>query len=281
LTPGPKPLAQFLTLRRSAHSAEPRRARPRRVGLHPSRRAFGARLRMRLWDCREWLCANLGERNRSRGPANLCRGQAPFVPFSLTLVSAYATFVTESNLVLKGRWPVIPDGRGECGARERGFITSAPGLLRASACRHYDRYARCIAGLGQAGAGNARGDARGLRLQVEAGLPDRTLRPSRRKPGLEPSLWDESLTGENRSGTPAGERARKRRAAQAAFPWRAPHAACVRACTICVCLRFTSLSFFLSFFPSVAQAERSQTREQSLKPKDRSRISLRSSGLRI
>jgi hypothetical protein len=43
------------------------------------------------------------------------------------------------------------------------------------------------------------------------------------------SPGDESPFGENRGGTPAGERARKRRAAQAAFPWCAPHAACVRA----------------------------------------------------
>jgi hypothetical protein len=37
------------------------------------------------------------------------------------------------------------------------------------------------------------------------------------KPGPTLSLRDESPAGENRGGTPAGERARKRRAAQAAF----------------------------------------------------------------
>ena len=49
------------------------------------------------------------------------------------------------------------------------------------------------------------------------------------KPGPTLSPGDESPFGENRGGTPAGERARKRRAAQAASPWRVPHAACVRA----------------------------------------------------
>jgi hypothetical protein len=62
------------------------------------------------------------------------------------------------------------------------------------------------------------------------------------------SPGDESPFGENRGGTPAGERARKRRAAQAAFPWCAPHAACVRASNPCVCRR--SASFFLFLFRS-------------------------------
>jgi len=68
------------------------------------------------------------------------------------------------------------------------------------------------------------------------------------KPGPMLSPGDESPFGENRGGTPAGERARKRRAAQAAFPWCAPHAACVRA-------RHNAsagvpLPFIFSFLPS-------------------------------
>ena len=42
---------------------------------------------------------------------------------------------------------------------------------------------------------------------------------------------DYTPLGKSRGGTPAGERARKRRAAQAAFPWRDPRAACVRGLT--------------------------------------------------
>ena len=45
----------------------------------------------------------------------------------------------------------------------------------------------------------------------------RSFRAVLGKPGPMLSLRDESPAGENRSGTPAGERARKRRAAQAAF----------------------------------------------------------------
>src|SRR6202167_5027782 len=45
----------------------------------------------------------------------------------------------------------------------------------------------------------------------------RSLMPSFGEPGPTLSLRDESPAGENRGGTPAGERARKRRAAQAAF----------------------------------------------------------------
>ena len=86
----------------------------------------------------------------------------------------------------------MPGGRGECGARGRGLISGAPGRLRASASRHYDRGGRCIPGLGQAGAGNARGEAQDLRPPVGAGVPDRALLPRPRKPGLKLSLGDES-----------------------------------------------------------------------------------------
>ena len=50
---------------------------------------------------------------------------------------------------------MMPGGRGECGARGRGFIIPAPGRLGHHACRHYDRRARCIAATGpRAGGGN-------------------------------------------------------------------------------------------------------------------------------
>jgi hypothetical protein len=73
--------------------------------------------------------------------------------------------------------------RSECGARGRGHTLRSRAAW-ASACRHYDRCVRCFTGLGQAGTGNARGAAQGLRPPVGAGLPDRALLPGPRKHGL-------------------------------------------------------------------------------------------------
>ena len=75
------------------------------------------------------------------------------------------------------------------GARHLRFRAAWASCL--PALRPARRRARCIAGLGQAGAGNARGAARGLRPPVGAGFEDQTLRPSRRKHGLTLSLGDE------------------------------------------------------------------------------------------
>jgi hypothetical protein len=93
---------------------------------------------------------------------------------------------------------VLPDG-GASAAPAGGTIHSAPGRLGHHACRHYDRRARCIA---------ATETARAAR---------RSFRAVFGKPGPMLSPGDESPFGENRGGTPAGERARKRRAAQAAL----------------------------------------------------------------
>jgi hypothetical protein len=82
-----------------------------------------------------------------------------------------------------------------------GKIHSAPGRLGHHACRHYDRRARCIAVTEQA---------------ALAAVSAFSMSPLG-KPGPMLSFWDESPAGENRGETPAGERARKRRAAQAAF----------------------------------------------------------------
>jgi hypothetical protein len=54
---------------------------------------------------------------------------------------------------------------------------------------------------------------------------------------------DESPFGENRGGTPAGERARKRRAAQAAFSVARPARRLRAGMRQCVCRRSTSFSF--------------------------------------
>ena len=67
---------------------------------------------------------------------------------------------------LTGRQPVTPVDGARSGSRGRRLVTAAPGRLRASSGRHYDRSGRCIPGLGQAGAGNARGRARGLSAPV-------------------------------------------------------------------------------------------------------------------
>jgi len=76
--------------------------------------------------------------------------------------------------------------RSECGTRGRayhlppggsGIILPALGPAR-----------EVLTGLGQAGADNARGDARGLRPPVGAAVQDRTLPPRPRKHGLMLSL---------------------------------------------------------------------------------------------
>ena len=59
-----------------------------------------------------------------------------------------------------------------------------------------------LSGLGQAGAGNTRVTAQGLRPPVGASVSDRALRPRPRKPGLKLSLGDESPSGKSRGGTP-------------------------------------------------------------------------------
>ena len=112
----------------------------------------------------------------------------------------------------KGRRPVMPAGRGECGARGRGLISCAPGRLGHHACRHYDRRARCFAGLGQAGAGvMPASTAQGLRPPVGAGVQDRALRPSPRKPGPklslrdDDSLWREPWWNAGRRARPQAE----------------------------------------------------------------------------
>ena len=61
-----------------------------------------------------------------------------------------------------------------------------------------------------------------------------------------------------RGGTPAGERARSGRAAQAAFPWRALCAACVQVVDYCVCRRSASF-YYLPEANFVGWVERSET----------------------
>src|SRR6204780_175635 len=136
------------------------------------------------------------------------------------------TAVVSLLRTLAGR--VLPGG-GASAAPAGGKIHSAPGRLGHHACRHYDRRARCIAVTEQA--------ARAAR---------RSFRAIFGKPGPMLSLRDESPAGENRGGTPAGERARKRRAAQAAFSVARPARRLRAGNKQCVCRRSASL-FFVVF----------------------------------
>src|SRR5580704_14895399 len=105
---------------------------------------------------------------------------------SLTLVSFTVTSQSsliegrgaEAHRVMRAR--AVPAGGFAACSRRLGHHVS----------RHYDRGGRCIPGLGQAKAGNARSD--------------HVLR----KPGLKLSLWDGIIPlGESRGGTPASVRA--------------------------------------------------------------------------
>ncbi len=84
----------------------------------------------------------------------------------------------------------IPECASECGARGRED-TARSRAARASACRHYDRRARCVAGCGQ--------PARGETRRAWCGGPRSLAR--RRAFGTTTPL------GKSRGGTPEGERA--------------------------------------------------------------------------
>ena len=101
---------------------------------------------------------------------------------------------------------VMPGGRGEGGARGRGLISFAPGRSGHHVCRHYDRRARCVAGSGRI--------VGGVTPAPWTVCPRNLARIAPR---------DHTPLGKNRGGTPAGERARSGRAAQAAFSVARPH----------------------------------------------------------
>jgi hypothetical protein len=111
------------------------------------------------------------------------------VILSLTNVPACATFVTNLAHVKDGSRRHRLAERVRCPRAAARHLRSRAAW---ASCLPALRPAREVfAGLGQAGAGNARGAARGLRPPVGAGFSDRTLRPSRRKHGLAPRLGDE------------------------------------------------------------------------------------------
>src|ERR1700684_232506 len=99
------------------------------------------------------------------------------------------------------------------GRLQGGYSLTAERVRRPRA----ERYTPHPGGSGIMPAGTttgARGASRPPRRRVRHAAPWSAVFG---KPGPTLSLRDESPVGENRSGTPAGERARKRRAAQAAF----------------------------------------------------------------
>src|SRR6202789_4616708 len=110
--------------------------------------------------------------------------------------------ITAANLahVKDAFWEGTPERRSECGARGR------KDTVRIRAAR-----ASCLPAIRP-----AREVHRCDRTGGACGYV-RSLMPPFGKPGPMLSPGDESPLGENRGGTPAGERARKRRAAQAAF----------------------------------------------------------------
>jgi hypothetical protein len=117
----------------------------------------------------------------------------------------------ESNLALRDALRVMPGGRGECGARGRGFINPAPGRL------------------GHQPAGTMTG-ARGASLDGDSGCNGRVGQVPGSLARVAPR--DDHSLGKSRGGTPAGERARERKGRRKPpYPWRDPRAACVRGLT--------------------------------------------------
>src|SRR5271155_5613189 len=130
-------------------------------------------------------------------------------------------YIAVANQARSQRTPSGGRPEGGASAVPAGGVTTRSRAARASACRHYDRRARCIAGTGS-GVG---------------GKPQR-LAPHPTKPGPTLSLRDEdSLWRE--PWWPTGERARSGGSAQAGSSWREPHPL-VRDMKHCVCRRSAS-----------------------------------------
>ena len=162
---------------------------------------------------KRWPNAWLDCSDRNGGTPNLC---STLRRLHLRLVAIIATLlltsVPISDTSRESRSSRDAFGRGysrkrsECGARARKDTVrsrAASGIMLTGTTTGPGG---AFPGLGQAGAGNARVGARGLRPPVGAGLQDRALLPRPRKPGLELRPRGESPDGESRGGTPTGER---------------------------------------------------------------------------
>ncbi len=146
------------------------------------------------------------------------------VTITLTVVTISVTALCRISLC-KGR-----RSRGcsrLCGASAvpaGGTTHSAPGRLRASSGRHYDRSVGCATGLGQAGAGNARINC--VRCCLRKGDRYRSaFSPRPRKPGLKSRAAGESpqvRTAVERRQASASRRVRGRASCTAGWSKRLP-----------------------------------------------------------
>jgi hypothetical protein len=140
------------------------------------------------------------------GAGRIAEAVPHIVTFPLTSVTASVTSL--KSCWLKGRQPGDAGWCGKSGSRGRGLVTAAPraapGIMLTGTTTGPGG---AFPGLGQAGAGNARVRAQGLRPPVGATAQDRTSCRVPRKPGLELRPRGESPDGKSRGGTPTGERA--------------------------------------------------------------------------
>jgi hypothetical protein len=148
------------------------------------------------------------------------------VTFPLTPITVSVTLWCESNLARNDAVRVMPEGKRRVRCPRAGPHQPCSRAARASclpALRPACEVLRCNR------ARCRRSDPRQFGIVFREAWP-------------ELSLGDESPSGENRGGTPAGERARQRTGwRKPTFPWRDPHPL-VRDMKHCVCRR--SASFF-------------------------------------
>jgi hypothetical protein len=154
----------------------------------------------------------------------------------------------------------------------RAELRPAPGRFRASVSRHYRPGREVLAGLGQVKAGNARKNC--ARFCPGKGIvTGSALIPSPRKHGLKSHLRMEYSSGQNRGGTPTGERARSGGAAQADLSVARPAPAGADSSHLRLSA-FRFLRFFLSFFRHCERSEAIQCKTRvsaAMRQKRRSR----------
>ncbi len=170
------------------------------------------------------------------------------------------TLHNATNLAHEGRRPGDAGGLGASAVPAGWPHQPAPGRSGHHACRHYDRRAGCAAG---------------SECAVGGVTPAPWTVRSRSLARIAPR--DHTPLGQSRSGTPAGERARSGRAAQAAFSAARPVRR-MRTGSPCGPIdRSASAGGPLpSSFILLARVKRSETRERRKRPRDRTRITLRS-----
>ena len=105
---------------------------------------------------------------------------------------------------VRGRQAVTPSGGAGCGARGQGFRHLCTRAARASACRHYDRRARCLLDWDRTARVTPVERRKGLRRKAV----HKILRSARvsGSSGLGCASGMSSPLGKSRSGTPEGVR---------------------------------------------------------------------------